>query len=127
MTTLPLFQQTQAPPLACLESIVDLRPELPEILSSRKQGKDDYETQRDAAEGMNDGVRNTAGHLHSQNQQGNGCNLRHHLKLTEIGSVDRETLRRRNAAQAGDGELAADDDDHDPGGNDLQLNERDKG
>src|SRR5262245_22372941 len=52
MTTLPLFQQNQAPPLACFEAVVNLCPKLPEIIRCRKQGEDNHQTERDAAQKM---------------------------------------------------------------------------
>src|SRR5262245_65981249 len=121
MATLPLFQQNQAPSLACFEAIVDLRPELPEVVGCRKQCKDNYQTQRDTAKDMNDRMGNTPGHRHSQNQQSNRRNLRCDLQLAKIGSIDGEALRRSDTAQASYGKFTSHDNDEDPCCNDLQF------
>jgi hypothetical protein len=47
MTTLPFFQQNQAPALACFVPAIDLCPKLSEVIRGRKQGKDDNQSQRD--------------------------------------------------------------------------------
>src|SRR5215831_11667266 len=88
MATLPLFQQNQAPALACFEAIVDLRPELPEVIGCRKQCKENYQTERDTAKDMNNRMGNTTGIRHSQNQQGIVPNLLCNLQLAKIGSID---------------------------------------
>src|SRR5262245_9946257 len=123
LCALSLLQQDKTPAFPCLEPAVDLGPEGAEVIYGGPDCEKNHEVKCDSA-----GLMEDYGFV-PQNQKSDRHNLSHHLDLAFARSIDRETLRGRDASQSADGKLTPDNDHDHPCGNILriELNERDKG
>lgn len=112
---------------------IDLRPESPEVIDGRKQRHGDHEP--DGRHGDHVHRENVAADRSPvvpavrEDDSDDGDDLHDHLEFAYVGGLDREAFLCGDRAQAGDEEFTSDDDDGDPGGDDLGrvLHERDVG
>ena len=128
------LQHEDALPLsAALGLTIDLLPKSPEVIKRREQRDGDHEP--DGSHGDHvygedvSAERSPVIPTMGEDDGDDRDDLDDHLEFADVGGLDGEALLRGDRAKSGDKELASDDDDGDPGGDDLGrvLHERDVG
>src|SRR6266581_1375991 len=105
-------------PSALLDTVVDVTPESPEVLSGGDQRADDDKPKQDSRQGLERRVRR------SNDEYSHRAHLQNHLRFSKRGCFDRESFGRGDIPQTENGEFPADDDHYHPRRNEVHVHQR---
>src|SRR5712691_9522130 len=107
-----------AEPAALLDAVIDMAPEAPEILGRGDERADDNEPKQDSRQRLEPHV------PPPDDEYRHGAHLQNHLRFSQRGCFDGESLGRGDIPQAENRELPADNDDHHPRRNEVHIHQR---